>query len=117
MESIVIDGNEYQCTLHDDGTLDTVIEVHDVTTGKSVTWRYSDTSEYRDCEGELDFDRFCEDTVGPDAATYDWDDVRAPSPDRDKNAFYDAETQGGDDYDDDDPDIDPTDIQNILRII
>lgn len=76
MESIVIDGNEYQVNLIDDGTLDTVVVVYDVETGQTKTFHYSTerAAEYRDAEGELDLERFVKETVGPEAAVYDWDD-------------------------------------------
>lgn len=87
MESITIDGNEYQVTLGDDGTLDTVVEVFDVTSGKLLTWRYSheSASYYRDAEGYLDLEAFVRDTVGPDAAVYDWDDE--PTPDEEQETL------------------------------
>ena len=48
-------------TLIDDGTLDTVVELPDGT-----EWRYSDTSDYRDIGGMLDFDRWAKEVVLPD---------------------------------------------------
>ncbi len=59
----------YDITLLDDGTMDTVIEVSHPRWGdESQTFRYSDTSEYRDPEtGYLDEDAFFEEVVIPDA--------------------------------------------------
>ena len=56
-------------TLLDDGTMDTVVELPDGT-----EWRYSDTSDYRDDAGVLDFDTWAHDVVLPemDADPYLW---------------------------------------------
>jgi len=52
------------CTLVDDGTMDTVISV------RGVEYRYSTefAAEYRDDSGMLDFDEFCKDVVLFDAS-------------------------------------------------
>lgn len=79
METRTIDGHEYHFTLDDEGTLDTVVEVFDVSSGKTETWHYADegTVEYRDDQdgfGDLDFNAFIDDVVGPDASAHDWED-------------------------------------------
>lgn len=102
METRTIDGHEYHFTLGDESTLDTVVEVFDVTSGKTETWRWSgdgeDVSYYRDEDGALDFNAFIDDIVGPDASAHDWSDANKYRPvwidDDKRNAFYDAETQG-----------------------
>ncbi len=48
-------------TLLDDGTLDTVVRLPDGT-----EWRYSDTSDYRDSDGALNFERWVKEVVIPD---------------------------------------------------
>ena len=58
------------CQLGDDGSLDTII-IHWRQTKpghhkEPVEYRYSDTSEYRDNDGLLDFDRFIAEVVKPD---------------------------------------------------
>lgn len=81
METRTIDGHEYHFTLGDDGTMDTVVEVFDVTTGKTETWRYNPEMAYRDFDGSLDFNAFIDDIVGPDASAHDWeDDYAGPDP-------------------------------------
>jgi len=52
------------CTLVDDGTMDTVVSV------RGVEYRYSAefAAEYRDDSGMLDFDEFCKDVVLFDAS-------------------------------------------------
>ena len=64
----------YEFTLLDDGTLDTVIGVHDPVTDITQEFRYGLdlAAEYRDETGCLDLDRFIDDIVGPDADTFDW---------------------------------------------
>jgi hypothetical protein len=49
------------CTLVDDATLDTVILV----CGEMERYDADVAAEYRDDDGELDFDRFCEEIVIP----------------------------------------------------
>lgn len=92
METRTIDNHEYYFTLGDDGTLDTVVEVFDKTSDKTVTWRYcmETASYYRDREtGCLDFDEFIDDIVGPDASAHDWGDVPAVNEPRDDDSLFD----------------------------
>lgn len=63
----------YDCTLLDDGTMDTVVEVFDPITEQTREWRYSDTSDYRDPQsGALDEETFFAEVVIPDAECEDW---------------------------------------------
>lgn len=67
------ESKEFDGTLLDDGTMDTVAEVTDKATGKVREFRYSDSSEYRDEDsGALDEDQFFNDVVFPDAACEEW---------------------------------------------
>lgn len=59
--------NEYNVYLIDDGTMDTVIKVNHERWAEPRVYRYTDTSDYRDESGSLDFDTFIADVVIPDA--------------------------------------------------
>lgn len=72
METRRIDGHTYDFTLDDDGTMDTVVEIFDHTTGQTVTWYYTDASEYRDVDGVLDLSRFVDAVLAVEAAAYAW---------------------------------------------
>jgi len=61
--------DEYDVSLEDDGTLDTVVEVRHDRWTEPRTYRYSTecAAAYRDNEGRLDMRAFVDDVVIPDA--------------------------------------------------
>lgn len=67
--------DDLQCTLVDEGTLDTAVEVYDHQTGQKETFRFSGevAAEYRDESGAFDHDsfaNFCADWVKDDAEQF-----------------------------------------------
>lgn len=59
--------SEYGIDLIDEGTMDTVVDVYHPRWDEPKTFRYSDTSDYRDEAGCLDLKTFAEKVVIPDA--------------------------------------------------
>ena len=61
--------DEYDVCLVDDGTMDTVVEVSHERWEEPRTYRYHDTSAYRDENGCVDMEAFAAEVVIPDAET------------------------------------------------
>ena len=61
--------NQYDVTLLDDGTMDTVVEISHKRWDEPKEYRYSTecASAYRDNDGVLDMQSFIDDIVIPDA--------------------------------------------------